>query len=220
MAEMQRSDWLTSMKSTHRRFGPSSLSCKDVVVNGEDRKIMIINSDDFDLKYAHCIFDDSLIVGSYIEWNDETQIVTKEGGQKDVYPSYELQKCNYELKWVKDGETITKKAYASDMTYSQVGVQHTDYMVYGDSRYRVIIPKDDDTTKIRRGDRFYIDDGDSEDDHPIYEATKIDRITRMYNGNGVYTLMLVECNEHPTDNSDSMVADNNNKTELEEGEWV
>lgn len=75
-------------------------------------------------------------------------------------------------------------------------------------------------TKIRRGDRFYIDDGDSEDDHPIYEATKIDRITRMYNGNGVYTLMLVECNEHPTDNSDSMVADNNNKTELEEGEWV
>lgn len=83
-----------------------------------------------------------------------------------------------------------------------------------------MVPKDDDTTKIRRGDRFYIDDGDSEDDHPIYEATKIDRITRMYNGNGVYTLMLVECNEHPTDNSDSMVADNNNKTELEEGEWV
>ena len=134
MAGMQRSDWLTSMKSTHRRFGPSSLSCKDVVVNGEDRKIMIINSDDFDLKYAHCIFDDFLIVGSYIEWNDETWIVTKEGGQKDVSPSYELQKCNYELKWVKDGETITKKAYASDMTYSQVGVQHTDYMVYGDSR--------------------------------------------------------------------------------------
>ena len=144
MAEMQRSDWLASMKSTHRRFGPSSLSCKDVVINGEDRKIMIINSDDFDLKYAHCIFDDFLIVGSYIEWNDETWIVTKEGGQKDVYPSYELQKCNYELKWVKDGETITKKAYASDMTYSQVGVQHTDYMVYGDSRYRVIIPKDDE----------------------------------------------------------------------------
>ena len=131
MAEMQRSDWLASMKSTHRRFGPSSLSCKDVVVNGEDRKIMIINSDDFDLKYAHCIFDDFLIVGSYIEWNDETWIVTKEGGQKDVYPSYELQKCNYELKWVKDGETITKKAYASDMTYSQVGVQHTDYMILG-----------------------------------------------------------------------------------------
>lgn len=82
MAEMQRSDWLTSMKSTHRRFGPSSLSCKDVVVNGEDRKIMIINSDDFDLKYAHCIFDDFLIVGSYIEWNDETWMSLRRAGKR------------------------------------------------------------------------------------------------------------------------------------------
>lgn len=98
MSEMQRSDWLKSTKAMHNRFGPSSLSCKDVLVNGEKRKIIIINSDDYDLKYAHCIFNDSLVVGSYIDWNDEIWVVAKEGGQKDVYPSYELQKCNYELK--------------------------------------------------------------------------------------------------------------------------
>ncbi len=76
----------------------------------------------------------------------------------------------------------------------------------GDSRLGLMIAKNQYTSKLRRGNRFLIDDDDS-DLMLAYELTKPLKVGRIYNGTGVYKFVLQEVNTTDEDNQELGIAD-------------
>lgn len=69
----------------------------------------------------------------------------------------------------------------------------------GDSRVYLYLPRDGDTIKLNRSNRFLIDDYDSPN-VLAYRLTKPFKLGGSYNGNGILAFVLTECNTEDTDN--------------------
>ena len=68
------------------------------------------------------------------------------------------------------------------------------------------IGKDKDTNKLRRGQRFLIDDMDS-DDVLAYQITKPNKLYSVFDGEGVFRFILNEVNSTDADNKELRIAD-------------
>lgn len=76
----------------------------------------------------------------------------------------------------------------------------------GDSRIAVTLPRNPDTVKLNRTNRFLIDDPDSEM-KLAYALTKPLKFSGVYNGKGVYKFVLQEVNTTDDDNIELGIAD-------------
>lgn len=76
----------------------------------------------------------------------------------------------------------------------------------GDSRIQVTVPRNEKTLQLGREKRFIIDDfGVNE---PLaYRLTKPLKLGANYNGNGVLSFMMTECNLEEDDNTNLHIAD-------------
>lgn len=69
----------------------------------------------------------------------------------------------------------------------------------GDSRISLTLPKDNETIRLERENRFIIDDYDAT--QPLaYKLTKPFKLGGTFNGEGVLRFVLTECNTEDTDN--------------------
>lgn len=69
----------------------------------------------------------------------------------------------------------------------------------GDSRISLTLPKDSETIRLERENRFIIDDYDAPS--PLaYKLTKPFKLGGTYGGDGVLRFVLTECNTEDTDN--------------------
>lgn len=75
----------------------------------------------------------------------------------------------------------------------------------GDARATMIITRDKETVKLGRKSRFIIDDSDSPT--PLaYRLTKPFKLGGSYNGNGIISFVLAECNTEDSDNLELRIA--------------
>lgn len=69
----------------------------------------------------------------------------------------------------------------------------------GDSRISLTLPKDSETIRLERENRFIIDDYDAP--QPLaYKLTKPFKLGGTFDGEGVLRFVLTECNTEDTDN--------------------
>lgn len=78
-------------------------------------------------------------------------------------------------------------------------------LVRGDSRLTLILPKDSETIRLNRDNRFLIDDYDSPN-VLAYRLTKPFKLGGTYTGNGILSFVLVECGTEDTDNLELHIA--------------
>lgn len=76
----------------------------------------------------------------------------------------------------------------------------------GDSRIVMILPKNEHTSKMKRGDRFLIDDAQSVN-MLAYELTKPLKLGWVYNDSGIFKFVLQEVNTTVDDNTELRIAD-------------
>lgn len=81
-----------------------------------------------------------------------------------------------------------------------------DYIVTrGDARATMIIARDEKTARFTRKNRFIIDD--SESTVPMaYRLTKPFKLGGSYNGKGIISYVLTECNTEDSDNLELRIA--------------
>ena len=204
---------LDHVQSRMRRKIAASLSYQSVKIDGIDRKIAIVSkTEDFATKKIFALPGESIPHGSIVDWENQKWLITQINAHDEFCSEGVMQQCNYYLKWLDDkGDVVGRWVIVADGTKYLIGERTEDIMAIGDARIAVTIGKDKDTNKLRRGDRFLIDDADSED-VLAYEITKPNKLFNVYNGHGVFRFIMNEVNLTDADNVELRIADYYNWT--------
>ena len=189
---------------------PSILSYQNLDIDGVERNIVVLNSDNLNLKTICSMPGEDIRHGATIEWNNFRWLVTERDANTEIYTKCIMEQCNYLLRWV-DPDTksvIERWCIIEDGTKYLTG-EYGDKdmaMLRGDARVSMTITKDEYTLKFGRNSRFIIDDYNSIE--PLaYRMTKPYKLGGSFDENGVLHFVLTECNTEDDDNLDLHIAD-------------
>lgn len=84
----------------------NSLSYFEVKVDGEDRNVSIIDSDNLNEKRMLSMPGEDFDCGTLVEWADNFWLISEKDAHNEVYTRVKLLQCNYLLKWVDESNTI------------------------------------------------------------------------------------------------------------------
>lgn len=188
---------------------PNSLSYHHAVIDGAERDVAIINTDNLDTKFIISLPGEDIAHGSYVEWMDNNWLVIERDANTEVYTKAKMQQCNYLLKWIDEDDQIHEQwCIVEDGTKYLTGeYEDRNFVVTrGDSRIAVTIARNEYTAKLGRTFRFIIDDPGSV--QPLaYALTKPLKLGWTFNDQGVFKFVLQEVNTTDDDNLELRIAD-------------
>lgn len=188
---------------------PTTLSYHNVNIDGVERNIVILNSDNLNQKTLCSLPGEDIRHGALIEWMNHRWIVTERDANTEIYTKCIMLQCNYLLKWINtNGEVVERWCIVEDGTKYLTGEYSDAFFVAtrGDSRISVTLQKDDEVLALGRDARFIIDDYGTPD--PLaYRLTKPFKLGGSFDENGVVIFVLTECNTEYDDNLELHIAD-------------
>lgn len=188
---------------------PGSLSYHKAIINGEERELAIINSDNFDMKTLCTLPGETLPHGGLVYWSGNYWLITEIDVNTEVYARGKMRQCNYLLRFISNDKQIIERWCIIDDGTRYLSGEYGDremIMLRGDSRISMTIAKDEYTSQFGRENRFIIDDYDSKN-VLAYRMTKPYKLGGTYGANGVYYFVLTECNTEDDDNLELHIAD-------------
>ena len=184
-----------------RRKLPNSLSYHSVRIDGEERQVSIIDTDNLNAKKILSMPGEDITHGGLVEWAGQRWLITEKDSNTEVYAKGNMQQCNYLLRWISEDRRILERwCIIEDGTKYMIGEKVDSDLVItkGDSRIAMTIAKDAETIRLSRDNRFIIDDYASPS--PLaYRLSKPFKLGGSYNGKGVLKYILSECNQEDTD---------------------
>lgn len=208
----QGGDRRSAVLQRERRFlstkMPASLSYHQAVIDGEQRSLAIINSDNLDRKTLCTLPGEDLPHGGLVEWMDNHWLIIERDANNELYTRGIMRQCNYLLRWIADdGNIVERWCIVEDGTKYLTGEYGDNEYVLtrGDTRISVILPKDKYTVRLNRSNRFLIDRYDSPN-VLAYELTKPFKLGGTYGDSGVVSFVMQECNTEDTDNFELHIA--------------
>lgn len=204
----------------------NTLSYHSVKINGKQRDISIINSDNLNEKTIVTRPGEDLVCGELVEWSNNFWLISEKDANNELYTKGKLLQCNHLLKWIdKEGVIREQWCVIEDGTKYLTGEYEDRRFIVtrGDSRIAMTIGRNEHTVKFEREDRFLIDDPESES-KLSFLLTKPLKVGRSYDKGGVYSFVLQEVVSTEYDNMELGIADyykyfpkpsskSNNKTE-------
>lgn len=190
---------------------PSSLSYHIAEVNDSEQRLAIISTDNLDVKTVCSLPGETFDCGSLVFWSNNFWIITAVDAAREVYTRGQMTQCNYLLRWITDkGEIVERHCVVADGTKYLTGETMSSYnengMSVGDTRISITLPRDEQTVKLGRTQRFLIDDYASEN-VLAYRISKPFKIGGVYNGRGAMSFVMTEVNTEEDDNLELHIAD-------------
>lgn len=185
-----------------------SLSYHGVLIDGEERSVIIDDSDNLNEKIMHSLPGEDFMCGSLVEWADNHWLITEKDANNELRTRVKLLQCNFLLKWIDEDHIIHEQwCVIEDGTKYLTGeYEDKDFFVTrGDSRIAMTIARNSDTVKFSRNCRFLIDDPESLKMN-AYLLTKPLKVGKTYNGHGVYSFVLQEVVSTDNDNFELGIA--------------
>lgn len=182
---------------------PESLAHQSMEIDGAMRNVAVINSDDLNIKTLCSLPGEDLRHGATVSWMDNHWLITGRDANNELYTKATMQQCNHLTKWIsQDGTVVERWSIVEDGTKYLTGEYGDNNFILtrGDSRLMLILPRDNETIRLNRNNRFLIDDEDSPN-VLAYRLTKPFKLGGAFAGNGVLSFILSECN---TEDSDSL----------------
>ena len=106
----QRDIMLAREKRTLRQKMPQSLSFhRGVIIDGQQRDLSIINSDNLDTKTLLSLPDEDLPHGGLVEWMNNRWLIIEKDANNEVYTRCKMQQCNYLLRWINPSGMIVER---------------------------------------------------------------------------------------------------------------
>lgn len=204
----KREHALKQTQSNVIRKAASSLSYKEVLINGSPQAITILSQrGDLTTKRICSMPGESLLHGGLVGYSNNKWLITEIDADSEIYSIGYMRRCNYLLKWLnRDGQIIERWCVVEDGTKYLIGEKAKELMTIGDARIAITIGKDSDTNELSRGRRFLVDDLDSEA-VLAYQITKPNKLFNVYGGLGVFRFILNEVNLTDDDNVELRIAD-------------
>lgn len=152
-----------------------------------------------------------LEIGLYVKYHNDIWLIVEPPGYNGVYDSAWILLCNYDLRWQnKNGDVVERKAVFWDVAMHITGESENRNLVVGNMRSRIYLPKDEETVRISRQQRFIVDDFDhaQADDPVVYHASRLNFVEKNKGGGAVLVITLAEDNfNESTDSRERMIAD-------------
>lgn len=195
----QRERMANRLRNNINTKAPSSLSYKDVKLNGKETQLVIDSGTQPYYKEYKSMPRQEINIGDYVEWAKSHWIVFTCDSDDEFYKDGKLYQCNYLLKWQNEfGEIIERWAHIQSASKYNDGTTGNSVLTIGSDQLSVIVPIDKETIKLKKsmGKKFFIDN--NKIDPTVYELTGTGNVPDMYNGRGVTSWIVKECAYTPT----------------------
>lgn len=189
-----------------------SLSYHVAIVDGEERNVAIVNSDNLNEKTMFSMPGEDFHIGLLVEWMNNHWLITEKDANNEIYTKVKLLQCNYLLKWIEvvdDTPTIMEQWCVIDDGTKYMTGEYSDRLFIvtnGDTRIALTIGRNQHTAKFDRRTRILVDDPLS-DIKMCFNLTKPLKVGNRYNEEGCYKFVLSEANTTDYDNFDLMIPD-------------
>lgn len=146
-------------KNANKHFD-DTFDTQDVLVNGNPMQVMIIKDTDGNVnkKKIKTRHNDVINLGDYIEWNNQIWMINLLDPDDKTWNRGYMYLCTILLRWIDaSGKIVERWVYTEDYTKYSMGETGNNNIIVGDYQYGITLPVDDDTKKLKRGNRFVID---------------------------------------------------------------
>lgn len=190
---------------------PKSLSYRTVTIDGVERDLAVIDSDNYNIKTLLSMPGEDIDCGGLVDWMGNKWLITNKDANNELYTRVKMKQCNHLLRWIHSDKTIVRQwCIVEDgtryLTGETEGFRNDVNLYVGDTRITVLLPRNEYTAKLTRDQRFLIDDPDSTN-VLAYRMSKPFKIGGVYNGKGVMAFVLTEENTTDDDNIELRIAD-------------
>ena len=187
----QRERELNRLKSDIVRKAPSSLSYKDVKLNGEPTQLMINTSTKPYYKEFQSLPDQTVLAGDYVEWANSVWLVLNADCDDEVYTDGNLRQCQHKIFWQKDDGTIVSRyAYTENASAYNNGEKGNNTITLQSNQFMVYLPYDDETAELDNGKRIHMSRSNAK--CKPYELTRPDDITYGFGEKGVLNIIFTQ----------------------------
>lgn len=187
----QRERELNRLKSDILRKAPSSLSYKDVKLNGEPTQLMINTSTKPYYKEFQSLPDQRILAGDYVEWADSMWLVLNADCDDEVYTDGNLRQCQHRIYWQKaDGTIVSRFAYTENASAYNNGETGNNTITLESNQFMVYIPYDKETAELDNGKRIHMSRSNAK--CKPYELTRPDDITYGFGEKGVLNIIFTQ----------------------------
>lgn len=85
---------------------PDNLSYQEVDIDGIDRTIAVINSDNLNEKNIYSMPGEDIPHGGLVSWMGNKWLITERDANTTVYTRAKMIQCNHLLKWIEEDGTL------------------------------------------------------------------------------------------------------------------
>lgn len=199
---------LSNLKRELTKKAVNSLSCKDVMIADESRKLIIDSGTTPNKKIIKSLPDESFFAGQYVTFADNTWLIVNADCDDKVYTDGNMSRCNWTLKWQDETLAIVEReCVVQSASQYNTGVEENKTVKIGSNQLMLTLPLDSDTCKLLNDKRMFIS-RNTVNPKP-YILTRIDDVPDSFgDGTGIITWVVTEDPYNPvTDNIDLMICD-------------
>lgn len=192
----QRERELNRLKSDLVRKAPSSLSYKDVKLNGEPTQLIINTSTKPYYKEFESLPDQTVLAGDYVEWANSVWLVLNADCDDEVYTDGNLRQCQHKIFWQKDdGTVVSRYAYTENASAYNNGEKGNNTITLQSNQFMVYLPYDDETAELDNGKRVHVSRSNGK--CRPYELTRPDDITYGFGEKGILNIIFTQTQYNP-----------------------
>ena len=182
---------LNRLRSDISKNSVSSISCKDIKLNGEESHLIINTGTKPYYKEFQSLPNQIVYMGDYVDWNNNVWLIYEADTDDEVYIDGTLRLCNYKLFWQNDkGDIISRYAHVLNASSYNNGESENKTMTLLSNQYMVYLPFDEDTELLDNEKRIHM--AKSNRKCRPYELTRVDDISYDYTDKGIINLMLTQ----------------------------
>lgn len=207
--ETQRS---ISKRSKH------SPACKTVLIDGIEQQVVITSTANLYEKKINALPNENIYAGSTVKWNERFWLIQYVDCEDEVYQRGIMQQCNIFLKWQNEkGEVVGRYGYSEDITEFATGVVNNKLLDSIQLSFKINLPMDSETVKLRRGKRFLVDISTEEPSAYIltnrnvvslnFLPTNIDEDYEFDGKGKILQITITQTQLSKRDNTELMIAD-------------
>lgn len=200
----------TRAKRDYIRSSRSSLSRKNVIINDEERSVLLTSGSSDHIKTVQSMPNERFYEGDYMLWEDRYWLISDVDRDAEIRYRGVARECNRQLRWQNaKGEIVSRWCASDEKATNTQGLSFRDGVDKIKTVFTLFIPLDEETAKLRRYHRFIMD-VDLEDPD-TYVITSRNVISKVYDPEQIHGVIMIVVSQDERnqehDNLELQVAD-------------
>ena len=200
----------TRAKRDYVYSGKGSLSRKNVIINDEERSVLLTSGSTDHIKTVQSMPGERFYEGDYMLWDDTYWLISDVDKDAEIRFKGTARQCNRQLRWQNaDGEIVSRWCASDEKATNTQGLSYRTTVDKIKTVFTLFIPLDEETIKLRRYQRFIMD-VDLEDPD-TYVITSRNVISKVYDPESLHGVIMIVVSQDERnqehDNLELQVAD-------------